>query len=539
MPPPLNLLKKLKPRAKPPPKIKARERKKKALEPKKADIVYADIFKINPYKVFATIPIEDLDDAIDKWMFKLNSMDNRLEINMFNIIKNRIPWTKVRPFFVQFAENAEPNILKFFHKYKSDIKVSIMRTKKLLEERKAISLGPYVEKEEVYIPKYKAKLPKLNPPIQRRYETKFVSQCEKDYKKAPWVQSTSPIIGVVLNINFPDAKRWTTPRIINNEWAIVKTDWYTNTCYHGRPFIPGFVGYLSNDGQVIEETKEIYDSIYSHEVEDDDVVNDRSINAATILLNYAFPDMNVNEIITKLPKTSNEELAKTVSWLVVFMSKLINQPQIYHNRIKKGRYVPGDIVTLTKYDMLPEVYENPNFTDREQVNDIITSKRKDIEADFNDLRKSNQIERAKFNPKKQKLYKYPSVKLPPECKNIEDPIYFKENDKMYCLDRKLIIDVDINPYTGAKIPDDIKRRARQLKDLTRASSKLEEEQRELAPGLFNALEEEIDTLYAFEPIYCDQCDKEVVDPRFKSFKGGKKVEFCSTECFDKYKFKDK
>jgi hypothetical protein len=75
--------------------------------------------------------------------------------------------------------------------------------------------------------------------------------------------------------------------------------------------------------------------------------------------------------------------------------------------------------------------------------------------------------------------------------------------------------------------------------LTRASSKLEEEQRELAPGLFNALEEEIDTLYAFEPIYCDQCDKEVVDPRFKSFKGGKKVEFCSTECFDKYKFKDK
>lgn len=527
MPPALNLLKRLKPRGNKQPQIKKKE--------KRLNIEFAK--KRNPYRIFATAPIQDLNDMMDKWLFKLDPYKNSKEIKMFNTLKSRIPWQKAQQFFIKFAESEEPNILNYFHRYV--LIEDIMMVKQFIQKRKPTSLGPYVYKQEIGKLKNIPSLPPKKMENKRPYITDFLSQCESDYKRAPWVKTTSPIIGVVLNIDFPEAKNWIIPEIINNKWGKVKTSWYKHTCKEGRLFIPGFVGYLTAKGDVIKETKEIYDAIKKSEEEDDDTVTEDSLDAAKILLRHAYPNINVDDMIVKLPKTSNHELAKTLSWMIVFTTRLIKGTQIYHTRLAQHRYVSGDIPFLTKYDMLPEVYENPDFKDREKVDEIIKSKRNIIESDFNIIREKGVVTRAKFHPQKPRIYNYPQVSLPPECKDIEDPIYFKEGGKMLCVPRKLIIDVDINPYTGTPFHKDIKARAMRLKDLKPPISPQEKEEKELAPGLFNSLKEEIEAILAFEPVYCAKCHNEITDKSFKSVQDGKSIEFCSIDCFDKYKFKDK
>lgn len=460
---------------------------------------------------------------------------------MFNIIKSRMPWALSREFFINFAESDESNILKYFHQYKIDNKEAIIITNNLINSRKAISLGPYVYREKVYEPKFKPKLPSVKESKIRIHGTEFLPKCESEYKRAPWVNSQSPVVGMVLNVNLPITHKWTTPVKVDDKWAKVKATWYSYICNKGREFIPEMVGYLTADGNVIEETKDIYDAIAKRKlIDNDDDVTEKSLEAAKILLDIAFPGMDTDAMLNKLiPKTTNTKLANALSWMIVFTTKLINNPQVYHDRLKRGRYVSGDIPALTKYDVLPEVYENPHFPNRKEVNNIIQSKRNIIEADFNIIRTRDPADRVKFQPSKQRAYKYPKVENLSKYKDVYDPIYFKENDSMYCLPRQLVLQVDTNPYTGNPIPENIKTRARQLKDLKPVSTREEIETRELTPGLFDALKEEIETLMAFEPIYCAQCNKEVMDPKFKSIYKGNKVEFCNIKCFDKHKFKDK
>jgi hypothetical protein len=56
---------------------------------------------------------------------------------------------------------------------------------------------------------------------------------------------------------------------------------------------------------------------------------------------------------------------------------------------------------------------------------------------------------------------------------------------------------------------------------------------DLAPGLFRHLR----TLLAGKTFYCRQCNISIREPsKFKSVHDGNKVQFCTSECFNKYKF---
>jgi hypothetical protein len=56
---------------------------------------------------------------------------------------------------------------------------------------------------------------------------------------------------------------------------------------------------------------------------------------------------------------------------------------------------------------------------------------------------------------------------------------------------------------------------------------------ELAPGLFQILKEIIRNENDYR---CSFCNLEISEPKYKSIKDKKIVQFCEQECFDKFKF---
>lgn len=504
MPPALNLLKRLTTVRSD--KSKPRGRKKKAKKTpyvppdmnQMINLVMAGPLKPNPYYFMALLSLDDLIDAMDKWMLGLNPHKSMKEIEMFHHLKTQMPFSLTREFFVAFAQATfETDILRYFRQFKKYHEETIRKAAVFVKSRKATSLGPYVYKEKPYVARFKPRLPKPRRHVTRlRYSSEFLPLCESEYRRAPWVTSRSPVIGVVLNATIPSARQWTIPVKVGDDgrWAKVKENWYSHVCKHGRAFIPDMVGYLTANGTVIEETEEIYDAIGRRIAADDEAVTEKSLDAAKILLNRAYPNLNTDMILNKLVGIpTNTKLGKTLSRMIVFTTKLINRPQIYHTWLKQGRYVPGDVPFLTKYDMLPEVFENPRFAYKQVLKTMIRKKRHDIEADFHTLRITllDPSARTKGRPSHVHTYRYPNVDIP-DCQGIDDPIYFREKDTMYCLPRQLILDADINPHSGIRLPDYIKTRAKQLKDVvTPSSPKGPFRENELAPGLFDALKENL------------------------------------------------
>lgn len=549
MPPALNLLDRIKKkgselfRQK-----KPRNVRKKGEEDTHLKVLFND--KRNPYKVFATIPIQYLDSAMDKWLFQLHHQKNEREIKMFNALKLRVPWQKTREFFVNFASNDEPNIVTYFEKYKEIIKDDIEKTKMFIKDRQASSLGKFVFKNPPYVPVYTAKLPiHFESCVVQNYCSEFLPVFESNYKRASWVESKTPIRGIVLNTDFRRARKWTTaavPHVGNGEWAKAKATWYTKVCKEGRKFVEGMVGYLTSNGDVIVETKEMYTrSLGVNKTGKDSAcgkVNDQSLEAARVFLSSAFPTIDVNVIIDNIPKTTNRSLARAMSKVAVFMKRLIATPQVFHARIRQGRYTAEDVLELTVRDMLPEVYENPDFEEFERVKEIITSKRRAIELDFFSMLK-DPTERYSFFKQKPLVRSYPKPPLPANCDKMEDPIFFNAGNEMFCLERKFILENKYIPKTRTKIPERIKERALLLKDVHKPEKKPEKALRAAtAPGLLNALEEEIDTLKTFDvdesrKVECQKCKRKFHSKNLRSLTGGKMVEFCSIKCFDKYKFK--
>lgn len=550
MPPKINLFK--------PIKKKIIRKKPSKIKPKPKPKFIID--RRNPYSKFLIISDEELLDSLDEHVLTIKTVPGNIELfRVFNILRSVLPWFMVKEFFIFYSENSLKNIVTVFNEFISlpHVETAIKKSKKILMERKAIPSSKHIPIGEVFKKKSKIFKPiKIKQPF---FINEIKSYCESQYKIAPWV---SQILGEKINIKGivvkynDEIKSYLTDKNVGNDWYIVKNSWYRDVCKYGREFrtlrgLKNIVGYRVQDKRtlgrqasdffVIEETKAIYDASINFQQEEVEIDTFYD-TAKPILLNKLqnFNSSYNRNYIEKILNTfSITNFLNEYSKIVVFLEKLIKNDQIFHQRIKHMQYTPEIFISLTKEEMLPEIYKNPK-ADKNEMDSIIQEKRKEIIDNF--IKETKLLfTRKKTKPELfRKLY-YPEVNtfcLKINDAEIDDIIYYEEDGVLYCFEFDMIKNETKNPITNKDFSlefiNQIKKiRSRSIKE--KEKEKIIEQEIELAPDLFKFLREEIE---AITPIYCSECDEEIFIPLYKSVKRSKIVQFCRKECFDKFNFKE-
>ncbi len=364
--------------------------------------------------------------------------------------------------------------------------------------------------------------------------------CVSEYKTASWMKEFSPrpIKGIVIK-----QAAWATDEQVAPGWYKPKRTWFEYVCKNGRVFVTNSVGYITDLGEVIVETEEMYNaskldnttSIVALEK-----ANDQSFAAAKSMLqaNEIIPDKYITDILSHLPDDTNADMAKSLANFLVFTYPLIKTPQVFIERIRRGLYKPGTVLDLTKAEKLPEIYKNPT-ANRDQMDTIIRNKASRFVDDFMKRIQIDLGARVYAAPVKPEAFPRPAVQTA-SCPQTPNIIYYNEGGEMYCFDLEKVKNKTKNPVTGVKFTKAFKNEMKKLEivytdilpDLTTTEEEVEEVE-DLAPGLFERLREEILLL---KPVYCSSCGKTVAVPEFKSVKGSEVVKFCDSKCFERFRF---
>jgi hypothetical protein len=552
----LQLIKKKKPRG-----IAARRRVAKP----RMKIV---IDKRNPFAIFATLPEELMYDQMNDFID--SNQDKTDLVIMMNYLKSQMPYRLTRAFFVEFSD-LNDDILSFFREYKNrpHVQNDIYSSKQFIKNRlpkKAKRLSP----QEQQIRQIKP-LQIIDPqnlfdtrdsPSQRTQflfgKGQILSKCELEYQQAPWMHRFTPLFiqGFAIKGQIPG---YTTSKNRDN-WYNVSMKWYRDACENKRTFIPGKVAYIArtSDGRtrLILETEEMFKASLREwkdiVITKFDPVTLRSFDVARDMLsdNPILPKHYVEPVLASISTTNqlyNEELARSLSRVLVFLTQLITDPQVHHFRVQNEFYKPEDLIRLEYDQTLPEIYRNPSSGSRDDVDKYIEKRRRVIENQFYaQLEHTDPTVRRKSPPQKMfQLLKTDTKLMCPE--NTRDVVYYEEDGSAYCFERSKIGEAvksgqDLNPYTGRKFSSDFLKELDRWRSLTPKAVIEEKEDDEvvvmkkrveLAPGLFLKLREEIN---AIKPLYCSLCNEEIFVPRYKSVKGDQKVIFCKQACFDKFNF---
>lgn len=522
--------------------------------------------KQNPFRNFINLPDNEMYEEINNFVQKLSPTNDRELIKTFNLLKNGIPWTLVKPFFVEFDENDSNNIIKFFETFtrQPEVRRRIENMKKLIIQRQAAPLrnGEALPTNDEKPPQKFIRPAKVNASkIQNRtlFGNEFPLKCEQEYRRAPWMRTftTEPIRGLALRGEMPD---YTTEGAGENpikttlpgDWYMANMKWYREICKTGRVFT-GDVAYLVASGDLILETKHMFDASkkgWEHIIDVEfSPITEHSFDVAKtilsdnpILSNYNSKD--IDAILASIADKTNKnyDMARRLSWVLAFLSQITKEPQIHHYRVRNHQYKPEDLVLLDRYALLPEIYKNPD-ADSDEVEYLIKSRRRFIENQFYARLTPVEVgQRKKVSPLKPEVYKFLTTSAHSKCPpNVEDVMYYEEDGVLYCFNRSDLTNVKINPNTGKKFSSEFLRELSLINSpkIERRRERQREiihEQRpdiELAPGLFQKLKDEIALI---TPIYCSHCNIEIFVPKYKSIKGSQKVQFCEKECFDRFQF---
>lgn len=529
------------------------------------------IDKRNPFRSFTLFPDDEMYEEMNNFVQNLSPTNDRELIKMFNILKTGIPWPLVKPFFIDFDQSNSNNIINFFDNFllQPQTKTRIENMKKIINLRHANithSKELSTHKVKEWSKKEREKI-KKNPQIQNNknyfFKSEFLSKCEQEYRRAPWMYkfTNEPIRGFALRHEIPEYLANETPllttELINTpfegNWYKASMKWYKDVCNNGRTFDDGNVAYITASGNLIIETQEMFDTSKKDWNDIVDIefspINQNSFDAAKavlisnpILSNYSSKD--INAILASIANNMNfnYDMAKRLSWILVFLSQITKEPQIHHYRVKNYQYKPENLILLDRYTLLPEIYKNPN-ADSDEVEYILKSRRRFIENQFYSRLKPIEIgARKRTVPLKPEVFKYLTTDAYSKCPTeIQDVIYYEENGTLYCFNRLDIKNKKTNPITGKPFSLEflqelnyITSPKRLLKNIktTDIIQKTQPEM-ELAPGLFQKLKEEIELI---TPIYCSMCNIEIFTPKYKSIKGTQRVQFCEKECFDQFRF---
>jgi hypothetical protein len=236
------------------------------------------------------------------------------------------------------------------------------------------------------------------------YNDNLFNECNSQYFYAPWVLFKN-IRGFA--ISNPSSKYATNLEIIDQfgtKWYKANKLFYKESCANIREFEPGAVGYIEtisttaeggskipsgNMGEtdnirIIIETSEIFEfskkewlSIRKSQLAQDSFMIAKRLLQNNSVLNTSLSSKDLekytDDIIESFkPCVDNEDLAKKLSYVLVFLNKIINTPQQYHVDIKNKLYKGSSLITLDKNVLLPEIYLSES--DKPKLIDEITFK---------------------------------------------------------------------------------------------------------------------------------------------------------------------
>lgn len=491
--------------------------------------------KRNPFRQFRYMEpdelLEEIDEFIDNagWTQDRQVPDptkDRDMIRMFNIIKSGIPYPFVKTFFTDFDESNSVNVIRYFEEFRNrpHVNTAIESMKELIIRRKATPLQREHEELSKVFPKdvvpkeprlrHRELIPTERPKVMFG-EEELLSQCEREYRRAPWMfPFTDKVIrGFALKVNDQDEKDGNNQYIIKQKvkdgWYKVNMRWYKMSCDGKRKFIPDKVAYVTIDNDIIVETEDMYKASQHDWKHKFTPLNKTGFDIAKSMimdnqvLKSAYSGDHLDQYVTEIiasfgPIKTNYDMARKVSYILVFMSSLIDDPQQYHEMIRSKKYPANTLINLDRYTLLPEVFSNPNV-DKAPIENNIKRSRSAIENKYHELLKQNDpTVRKRTKPRIGVPPPSPSSPpSPPSPPRVEDAL----------IEDALIEDV-------APVPK-IQRKPRG----------------ELAPGLFQKLKERINKM---TPTYCNQCETEVFEPPYVTPRGAQRLRFCSKECFDKY-----
>lgn len=427
--------------------------------------------------------------------------------------------------------------------------------------------------------------------VGSRRRAEISTLCVNDLLSPTWVKSAlgvSPVRMVALDS--PETRNWIVPTPIQGtHWYNLKRSWYINVCDNGREWIPGAYGYRMASGQIFPETREMYESYLDmferkREIGSDDLPGDKIYETVGKILAEVLPQDDVDELIQHLPSNSVGDLVDSAAKIYVFASKLINKPQVHLERIKNGQ-LPMRILPMLKKDMmLPEVFKNPALNPDTAERGVLTWNDYDerIGTRINTVKdrmiKGTNDEVAMRRKASLREKVIPLKSQVDRCSN--DPVYYMEDNKMFCFDRRSLQGLTKNPKTGKNFNKNFLKFLSHIKNFSAEEPEemeideypaLEEEEegREvprrvahkrkrttvLAPGLLKSVKRDISSSsYNFgggrrrsavkmmhssspETVYCAKCNKTFADPKFKTIFKGNIVNFCTTKCFEEFRFK--
>lgn len=556
--------------------VKARERK-----------FVAD--KQNPFRPFASLDRQDMYDAMTDFIQKMDPVNQREVIRIFNILLTGVPWPLTQSFFVEFDESDYPNIVSFFKKFMQEPRVveGVAKMKELIRRRQAQPLtsegrkpgtgGQQIEEREPRrVIKISQAVPSGRPSVVQRAargrmsqeevdervkpmfgDGRILSKCEREYGRAPWMTqfTDKPIRGFVIRSR--GVSQFTSSFYRNGEgwgdddWYRVNMRWMKEACEGKRMFQEDAVAMITVDDELIVETRDMFDAAQGKwtKVVDNEFapVSEKSFSVAKEMLEDSIlPSGDVNAVLASLVPLSgdatNHDMARRLSWVLVFLKRLIKDPQVHHFRVKNHQIPPDTLVELDRYTLLPEVYKNPDG-DHDEAEIILKKKRREIESIFfSNLKPSDPTRRKQMSPVRPEVFRPLQTNARAKCPTgVDDVIYYDENGELFCFGREQVVGVVKNPITGKPFRQTFLDEIAMIKDVRIRSTREQEQEvvierqveRELAPGLFQKLKDEINLI---RTLFCNQCDAEIFLPRFKSVKGNEKVMFCSQQCFDQFDF---
>ena len=531
----------------------------------------------NLFHSFRSFSDNEMYENIVTFISTLSPLRDRRLIKMFNILKNGIPWPLVKHFFKEFDEKSEPNIVLFFENYikRPEIEEQINEMKYVILSRQINPLPtdpkvlPYRSRSNPLHPSGRLKSNKAGsranfPPSLAHINKKSMfgsgdipSKCEQEYKRAPWMYKfiNEPIRGFALRNESP---QYTTDQIVlqDGPWYRVNQKWYREVCEKGREFNEGNVAYVTATGDIIVESREMYETSkkdWEHIIDIEFFpVNEHSFDVAKTLLKEnpilsSYKSEDIDAILASISgpvQSVNYDMAKKLSWILVFLSKLTKEPQIYHYRVQNHQYKPEDLILLDRYTLLPEIYKNAN-ANSDEMEYLLKARRRFIENQFYSRLQPIKIgKRKRTSPYRPEIFRYLTTDAFSKCpQNLKDIIYYEEDGELYCFNRQEL--KTINPITGKKLSLEFLNELARIQQKGSNSPKkrilpiIRERQpeKELAPGLFQKLKEIIALSNDNDIILqCSFCKAELINPKYKSIKGKSTVQFCEQECFDQFQF---
>lgn len=556
----------------------AAAKKRLASNTKKTSVNIKTFKNSNRFKSFLSFSDNEMYENIITFISTLSPLSDRQLIKMFNILKNGVPWPLVKQFFKEYdkissklSQSYGPNIVSFFENYikRPEIKEQINEMKKIISSRQTYPLRYQKNTKEfqdfktIQTSKRVADWP-LPPNIRKPMfgSGDIPSKCEQEYRRAPWMYKfiNEPVRGFALRNENP---QYTTDQIVRRDggtWYKANQKWYKEVCEKGRSFNEGNVAYVTATSDIIVETKEMYETSKKDWKNIIDIefspINERSFDVAKTLLeenpilsNYKSKDIDsiLASISSSVQSGVNYDMAKKLSWILVFLSKLTKESQIYHFRVQNHQYKPEDLILLDRYTLLPEIYKNPN-ANSDEVEYLLKARRRFIENQFYSRLQPIEIgQRKRTAPARPEVFRYLTTDAFLKCpQNSKDIIYYEEDGELYCFNRSEL--KNINPVTKKKLSVEFLNELARIrsKNINNSSSNVSNEtipiikeqqfEKELAPGLFQKLKEEIAMFKEDDILQCSFCKTELTNPKYKSIKNNKLVQFCEQECFDKFKF---